>query len=312
MLISVVTPVYKAEEILPELCRRLILSLSKITDDFEIIMINDGSLGNDWEVIKTLAVNDKRIKGINLSKNFGQHFAITAGLDFAQGEWVVVMDCDLQDPPEEIVKLFEKANEGFEVVWARRYNRKDSLFKRLTSRIFISVFDKLSGLKSDPTVANFSIIKKEVVENFRKFRERNRAYSLFVRMTGFKQEYINFEHSERPFGKSSYNLSKLFKLAFEIIIAHSNKPLKISIVFGFLLTLVSLLYTFFLMIRYYTHQISVDGWTTVVVSVWFLAGLGFANMGLLGLYIGKIFDETKNRPLYIVSMSINFENCVDL
>ena len=299
--ISIVTPVYGCCKSLNNLYERLNKTLSSITNDFEIIMVNDASPDNAWEAIKELAKKDDRVKGINLSRNFGQHYAITAGLDYANGDWVVVMDCDLQDQPEEIIKLYNKAQEGYDIVFGRRAQRQDGFFKKLSSRLFYKVYDYFTESKIDNSVANFSIISQTVVKEMRKLREQNRSYPLFVNWLGFKRTNIDIEHSKREEGKSSYTLTKLINLAIDSVVAQSNKPLKLSIKFGFLMALFSLLYAGWLLIRYFLFSIPVEGWTSMMVSFYFIGGLLFANMGFLGLYIGKIFDETKNRSLYVVS-----------
>ena len=300
MKISIVTPAYRCSKCIEELYNRLVISLGKIADDFEIIFVNDSSPENDWEIISSIAQKDSRVKGINLSRNFGQHNALTAGLDFTTGDWVVVMDCDLQDQPEEIVKLFNKTKEGYDVVFGRRYERKDNFLKKMSSTLFYKVFDYFTESKFDNTIANFSISKKNVIENFRRLREKNRAFPLFILWMGFKVGYQDVEHAERKKGKSSYNIKKLINLAINSIVSQSNKPLKISIFFGFVISFFSLLIGSFLLFRHFILRIHVEGWTSVMLSIWFLGGLVFANMGLMGLYIGKVFDEAKDRPIYII------------
>jgi dolichol-phosphate mannosyltransferase len=298
--ISVVIPVYGCATSLPLLHERLTRALSRITDAYEIVMVNDASPDNAWKAIKDLAYKDPKVKGINLTKNFGQHRAITAGLDYAQGEWVVVMDCDLQDQPEEILKLYKKAQEGYDVVFGRRAERRDNPFKILASRLFYLIYDYFTGYKSDHTIANFSIISSKVVSSFRKMREQHKPYGYFVNWLGFKSAQVDVQHAKRPDGRSSYSFRKLIGLAIDNIITFSNKPLKISITIGFLMSVLSAIYAVFLIIRYFIDKVPVPGWTSVMVSIYFLAGLILANLGFLGLYIGKIFDETKKRPLYVV------------
>lgn len=271
-----------------------------ITDNYEIIMVNDASPDESWKVIKQLSTNDKRVKGINLSRNFGQHYAITAGLDFANGKWVVVMDCDLQDQPEEIIKLYNKAIEGYDIVFGQRIQRKDSYFKRLCSKLFYKVYDYFTESKVDNSVANFSIISCKVVEKLRTLREQNRSYPLFINWVGFKRTNINIEHASREEGKSSYTFKKLVNFAIDSIVSQSNKPLRLSIKFGFIVSFISIIYALWLVMGYFIYGTPVEGWTSVMVSIYFIGGLLFANMGILGLYIGKTFDESKNRPLYIV------------
>lgn len=299
--ISIVTPVYGCSKMLDELYERLQKTLSSITENFEIIMINDASPDNAWEAITKLAQKDDRVKGINFSRNFGQHYAITAGLNYANGDWVVVMDCDLQDQPEEIIKLYNKAQEGYDIVFGRRIKRRDGFFKKLGSKLFYKVYDYFTESKVDNTIANFSIISKKVLISLQSIKEQNRMYPLFVNWVGFKRVEIDIEHAKREEGKSSYTFNKLINLAIDSIVSQSNKPLKLSIKFGFLISFFSLLYGVMLIIKYFFFGVPVEGWTSVMVSIYLVGGLMFANMGILGLYIGKIFDETKNRPLYVVS-----------
>jgi len=298
--ISVITPVYGCASTLPFLYKRLVDTLQKINPNFEIIMINDASPDQAWEAIKNLTLKDTRIKGINFSRNFGQHKAITAGLDHASGEWIVVMDCDLQDQPEEILKLYEKAQEGYDVVWGQRTQRKDHFFKKLSSKLFHIVYNYFTEQNKDETIANFSIVSQKVIQHISKFREQNRNYPIFVNWAGFRTTEISIAHAPREEGNSSYTFRKLVNMAIDNIVAQSNKPLRLSIKFGFFIALFSILFAFYLILRYFFTGIPVEGWTSVMVSIYFIGGLLFANMGILGLYIGKIFDETKQRPLYII------------
>ncbi|WP_240376783.1 glycosyltransferase family 2 protein [Bacillus piscicola] len=298
--LSVVTPVYGCGECLIQLYNRLKETLQPITRHFEIIMVEDCSPDQSWNVIQQLVNKDNRVKGIRFSRNFGQHAAITAGLDQASGDWVVVMDCDLQDQPEEISKLYKKAQEGYDVVFARRYERQDTWLKRSGSRLFYKIYDYFTDGKTDPTIANFSISSHKVVENFRRLREQNRNFPLFLKWMGFHCAYVNVEHHERIHGKSSYKLGKLVNLAIDGIVSQSNKPLRLSIKFGFLLAFGAVLYGLYLMYQYFFMFEPVPGWTSIMVSIYFVGGLLFANLGILGLYMGKVFDEVKNRPLYII------------
>ena len=298
--ISVVIPIYSCGKVLHTLYESLNDTLSSISPNFEIIMINDASPDDAWTHIKELEKKDHRIKGINFSRNFGQHKAITAGLDHVSGDWTVVMDCDLQDQPKEIIKLYNKALEGYDIVVGRRVQRQDSFLKKTGSKLFYKILDFFTDNKMDSSIANFSIISLKVVKKLRTLREQHRFYPFFVNWVGFKRADIDIEHSSRNEGKSSYTLSKLINLAIDGIVSQSNKPLKISIKFGFLMSMLSFLYGTWLIIQYFVFAIPVEGWTSVMVSIYFISGLLLANMGLLGLYIGKIFDETKNRPLYII------------
>ena len=305
--ISIVSPVYHGSGCLRELYQRLIQVLEGVVDPFEIVLVNDASPDDSWDIILELAAADSRVKGVDLSRNFGQHCAITAGLDHAAGDWVVVMDCDLQDRPEEIPRLYERAMEGYDIVFARRKNRKDGFLKRLSSRVFHRLYNFLSDIKTDRHVSNFSIVSSTVVTAMGELRERNRAYSVFLQWLGFQTSYIDVEHGERFSGKSSYGLTKSIRLAVEAITSQSNKPLRLSIYIGFLMSAVSFLYAAYRIIRYYTHGVDVDGWTSLMVAGVFIGGLILANLGVVGLYLGKVFDESKHRPLYITRQLVNME-----
>lgn len=300
MKLSIVIPVYGCCKSLSNLYSRLKNTLLTINEDFEIIMVNDASPDNAWEVIKGIVSEDSRVKGINLSRNFGQHKAITAGLDYAQGDWIVVMDCDLQDKPEEIIKLYNKSQEGYDIVFGRRAERQDHFVKKLSSKLFYKVFDYFTESKVDNTIANFSMISRKVLDSLKELREQNRAYPIFVNWVGFKRAEVNIEHLKREEGKSSYTFSKLMELAIDTIVSQSNKPLKLSIKFGFTISFLTILYAMWLIIRYFVFDVPVEGWTSVMVSIYFIGGLLFANLGILGLYIGKVFDESKSRPIYII------------
>jgi len=303
--LSVVIPVYKAKACLAELHRRLVQALELITPAFEIVLVEDAGDDGSWEEIATLAQDDFRVKGVKLSRNFGQHFAITAGLDHATGDWVVVMDCDLQDQPEELGKLYSKAQEGYDIVFARRHERNDSLYRKLSSSLFSMLYNYLGDIKVDNSIANFSISSRRVIDYVRQFRERNRSFPIFLNAVGFRRAYVDVQHAPRFTGASSYTFGKLMDFAIQCIVSQSNKPLRLSIRFGFILAAISLLYATCLVVRYFTCGAGVAGWTSLMVMTSFLFGLLFTNLGILGLYMGKVFDEVKQRPLYMVVKTVN-------
>lgn len=298
--ISVVVPVYKNENSLEELYRRLRTSLENISKDFEIVMVEDCGLDRSWEIIKELASADRRVKGIQFSRNFGQHYAITAGLDHSEGDWVVVMDADLQDRPEEISRLYAKAREGYDVVLARRGKRKDKILKRLTSYIFYRIFGYLTSIERDSQIGNFRIISRRVVENFRRMRENLRFFGGLVDWMGFSTAKIDVQHDERFQGSSAYTLRKLLRLAGEAIIAYSDKPLKLSVKVGFVMSLLSFICGIYIIFRAIVYGSPVTGWASLIVSLYFIGGVIIAILGIIGIYLGKTFDESKKRPLYIV------------
>jgi len=298
--ISIVSPVYGCKTYLIELYLRLKKALDQITPDFEIIFVNDGSPDGAWNTIRELADKDIRVKGINLSRNFGQHCAITAGLDNCQGEWVVVMDCDLQDQPEEIIKLYTKAKEGYDYVQGCRNKRKDKFIKRMLSKTFYLVLQFLTDSKINSSIANFGIYNIKVIKSINELREKSRWFPTFVNWVGFYGTSINIQHGARIDGDSGYSRKKLLNLALDVILLNSNKPLKLVVKFGFSISLLSLLYAIITLFRYFNGDVTVMGWTSLIISIWFLSGIIIFIMGIIGLYLSKVYEHSKDRPLYII------------
>lgn len=303
--ISVVSPVYKAEQIVSELVKQVKDAVSIITEDFEIILVNDASPDKSWEKIEDECQKDKRIKGLNLSRNFGQHYAITAGLTFAKGEWVVVLDCDLQDRPDEIPNLYNKAQEGWDSVFAQRKVRNDSFFKKQFSKLFYSIFSYLTDTKQDASVANFGIYNRKVIDALLSMKDQIKFFPTMVQWVGFQKYYLPVKHSERYEGKSSYNFKGLMRLAFSSIIAFSDKPLRLTLKFGFGIASLSLIVMLVYFLMYLTGHIEVLGFTTLILSFWFLAGMIIFILGIIGLYLGKVFEKVKDRPTFIVQNKSN-------
>lgn len=307
-LISIVSPVYRGEKMVAELVRRNVESVTSITDDYEIILVNDASPDNSWdEIVKQCSVNPK-VKGINLSRNFGQHYAITAGLHYAKSDWVVVMDCDLQDRPEEIPNLYKKVQEGYDIVYARRVVKHVGWWKRFSSVAFHTVFDWLSGVKTDSTIANYGVFHQKVIAEYNKIPQQARSFGSIVGLLGFKIGYVDVEQDESARGGSSYTLRKLLKHSFNIIVSSTNKPLRMAVGLGFGMATVSFLLALYNLIAKLLGIISVSGYTTTVFSIWFVGGLLLFVMGVLGLYVGKIFDQVKGHPLYVVRDEVNVDN----
>jgi glycosyltransferase involved in cell wall biosynthesis len=303
--ISIVSPVYKAKTIIPELVDRIIKSVSGITENFEIILVDDNCPENSWESIRKVCERDQRVKGIKLSRNFGQHYAITAGLDNVKGEWIVVMDCDLQDLPEEIPNLFNKAQEGYDAVLAQRVIRKDSFAKRNFSRFFYKTLKSLSGIDHDESVANFGIYSRQLIDAVLKMREPIRFFPTMVHWVGFKQIKLPVQHESRTQGSSSYDYKKLFKLAMEIILSNSEKPLKFFVLLGFIISVLSIFVAVIYFIAWFTGKIHVVGFMSLIISIWMLSGLILSTLGVVGLYVGKTFESVKNRPIYLIQEKLN-------
>lgn len=246
---SVIIPVYKGAPFLTSLYDRLKNSLEKITGEFEVIFVNDFSPDNSWDIIKDLVDMDPRVIGLDLSRNFGQHYAITAGLDKCRGEWVVVMDCDLQDKPEEILKLYNKAQDGFDIVLGKRVERKDSFLKRLSSKLFYKTFSYLTDTKQDESIANFGIYNRKTIDAVVSMRENLRFFPIMVNWVGYKSISIDIEHGAREIGESSYSMRKLLKLSLNTILSYSDKPLKITVKAGFFISVLSFCYALYIIIR---------------------------------------------------------------
>jgi dolichol-phosphate mannosyltransferase len=300
--LSVVVPVYRGAPFLHELHRRLVATLEPLVGRFEIVLVEDGSPDESWSIIEDLARQDARVRGVALSRNFGQHHAITAGLRHARGQWIVVMDGDLQDPPEELPKLWAKAQEGHDCVLARRARRADASSKRLSSWLFYRVFNYLADLnyRYDGTVANFSIVSRRVADALNSMGEAVRFYGGFLMWMGFSKAYVDVRHVRRRGSESSYTFFKLMKLAINIILAHSNKPLRLCVYAGLLLSTLAFVGGVVHVVRVLVRGSPVMGWTSLIVSVWFSTGAIILALGMIGLYIDRIFTEVKHRPLYIV------------
>lgn len=306
MKLSVVIPIYGCRAALPELHRRLTESVSTLTDDYELILVNDKCPQNSWEVIEELCASDTHVKGIEMSRNFGQMKAILAGLDNADGDWIVVMDCDLQDRPEEIPKLYAKAMEGYDAVFARRAERKDNPLKVFLANMFYKVYGFATDGSYDGSVCNFSIVKRDVIKNYCKMREQHRGYVMYIRWLGYRQTTIDVEHNERFEGKSSYSLKKRINMALELLTSQSDKVLKLFVTVGFILSAVAFLTIIGLVVYHFTADVSV-GWTSLIATTVLMGGLIIMVIGVVGIYVGNIFMQTKDRPLYVIRQILNKE-----
>jgi polyisoprenyl-phosphate glycosyltransferase len=303
--ISVVSPVYQAEALIPQLVAELETELQRVASNYEIILVEDGSTDESWRAIQELCRRNTRVRGLRLSRNFGQHYAISAGLSRAGGRWVVVMDCDLQDQPSEISKLLKKTEEGYEIVLAHRTLRQDSLLKRASSRAFYGVLGWLTGMKQDPAVANFGVYSDKVIAAINSMPETIRYFPTMVRWVGFKAASVPVAHAARPRGGSSYSLGKLLNLALDICLAYSDKPLRLVIGTGFAVSIIGFLFALFTLVQALRGDIAVLGYASLIVSIWTLSGLIIFIIGVVGLYVGKSFEGVKRRPPFIIAESTN-------
>jgi len=298
-MISIVSPVYRAEKILPILVSEINLVMERIGEDYEIILVDDRSPDNSWEVMKVLSSQNSKIKSIRLSRNFGQHSAIFAGLTKTKGDWVVVMDCDMQDQPKEIAKLYKKALEGYDIVLGQRENRKDKFLKKLTSRLFYKVFNYLSGANFDNNVANFGIYHQKTIKSILDMKDYVKFFSLFINWIGFKSVSIPIEE-----GKSTYSVGRLFKQAFNVIISFSDKPLRLFINFGLSISVLSFIVGIYYLYLALTGKIAQPGFSSLILSIWFLSGIIISCIGIVGVYLGKTFDQAKGRPTFIIDEEV--------
>jgi dolichol-phosphate mannosyltransferase len=290
---------------LDELVQRIHAAIKDLTDNYEILLVNDCSPDLSWNKITEICARDKKVKGINLSRNFGQPYAITAGLSYAKGEYVAVIDCDLQNKPEDLPAMYRKAQEGYDIVSARRVVREDTFLKRLSSAMFHKAYDFLSGFKTDKAVAEFGIYSKKVVKVYCSIPEYSRSFVELVHTLGFKKTTVDVLHDHRLEGESSYNLYRLLKLSYDSIISNSNRPLHLAVSLGLIMSVLSFLMAIYNIFAKFYGLNEVVGYTSTIFSIWFVGGLLLFMMGVLGLYIGKIFDQVKGRPIFIVSETLN-------
>jgi len=310
-LYSVVVPLYNEELVINETYNRLTKVLQKINGDYEIIFVNDGSRDKTEEIAKEIARKDPKVKLINFSRNFGHQNAITAGMDHSSGEAVVVIDADLQDPPELIYEMIDKYHEGYDVVYAVRTKRKgETFFKKFSAKVFYRLLKKLVDIDIPVDTGDYRLISRAVCDVLKRMRERNRFVRGMVSWIGFKQIGIPFVREERFAGETKYPLSKMIKFSLDGIISFSSKPLKFTTHVGFILAFCSILYAIFLIINKLIFSNVVPGWTSIVVILLFISGVQLIALGILGEYIARIYDESKNRPMYVCKELINFDNNV--
>jgi dolichol-phosphate mannosyltransferase len=303
--LSVVIPVYNESSLIDELVKRVKTNVKLITEDYEMIIIDDGSQDDTWILIEKEAKLEDRIKGIKFSRNFGHHYAITAGLHNAKGDWVIVMDGDLQDRPEVIPELYKKAQQGFDVIFVSRQNRPEKLYYRIAQKIFYWILRSLSGLDFDSRQANFSIISNKVVDAYKKFPENARFYGSTIKWLGFKRSFLLADHGVRHSGKPSYTIKKRLKLASDIILSFSERPLKGSIYVGLFMSLISFFSAGMIIYNSTKFGYEVLGWASLITAIFFTSGLILILIGISAIYIGEVFKQVKNRPLYIVDTIIN-------
>ncbi len=299
---SFVVPVYGSPESLAPLCSRIREACAGVS--YELVLVDDRCPRGSWHEIKRLAISDPAILGIRLSRNFGQHAAIQAGLSRAKGEWIIVMDCDLQDRPEEVPRLWSKALEGFDVVRAKRVTRSDPMHRRLLSRAFYAFLSYLTDTKQNPEFSNFGIYSRRVIETITSWEEESKYFPAIVSWVGFSQSTLPVEQNSRFEGRSSYTFGKLLALGLNVIVGFSDKPLKVVMASGFLIALLSFGMAFFVLVAHLLGALTVQGWASMALSLWFVAGCLMFSVGLTGLYVGRTLGETKGRPTFIIDCEL--------
>ena len=300
--ISVVIPVYKTEAYVDELAARLQRVLKDLVTRHEIIFIDDGSPDNSWKLIDSLANRFSQVRGIKLSRNFGQHSAIAAGLRHASGDWVVVMDGDLQDLPEDIPALYKTAIDGAKIVVAKRVTRDEKYLKKFASKLFYKLFASLTGSSLTHQHGNFGIYSRKVIDSINQMPENERSFGLFAEWVGFDRAEILVDRAKRDYGNSSYTFVSLIRLASKSIISYSNKPLYFVTTLGLIIFVASTSFAFFLFVRYLLFGVEAQGWTSLMVALFLNSGLIIGTLGILGIYVGSIFTEVKHRPQYIIDL----------
>jgi dolichol-phosphate mannosyltransferase len=300
--LSVVSPVYNEEGCIGELCRLLIETLSQMDCEYEIVLVDDGSADSSWAKISELSKRYPEIRGVRFSRNFGHHCALSAGLHHAVGDWIVVMDSDLQDTPSSIPDLLHKARtEGYDIVLARRMRRKFGWFKNFCSRMFYRVFRYLTGSKYDGEAGVYRIMSRPVVDAFCRLPEIDSFFPAMIDWVGFRQGSIYVTHGKRFAGETKYPLYKQITLAINAILSFSDKPILIVVYFGLGISAFSILYATYIVIRGLVSNFAVLGYASIITSIFFIGGVMIATLGLIGLYVGRIFRQVKGRPLYIVA-----------
>lgn len=308
-LISVISPVYRAEKILPELVKRIdeVAKANKL--NVEIILVDDNSPDHSWEVILQLRKSYPSLRGFRLSRNFGQHYGITAGLEKAKGDYAVVMDCDLQDNPDYIPKMLKLIKEGNDIVCTVKKTKKHNLYRRITSNLFFIFYNFLTGTNLQKNLGGYTMLNRNALNGFLRVKDYHRHFSLVLSWIGYKKVYMEVEHDERFEGKSTYSFVKLIKHAMDGIVSQSDKLLRLSIYLSFIFVSSAILGSIYILyVSIFRTGYYVVGWPSVAMIILFASGLILFTLGITGIYIGKIFEQVKDRPLYLISEETDPEN----
>ncbi len=305
-LISVVSPVYRAEAILETFVERVVDVVTGITQDYEIILVDDGSPDQSWEKIKAICLKNPRVKGIKLSRNFGQQSAIGACFEHSRGDYVTLMDCDLQDNPAYIPEMYKLFDGSIDYVLSRRQSKKQGILRGIIGKFFYKIYNWLAGTELDGNIGPLSVLSRKFVDAYLRFGAYHRVYFTTIHWLGFKGKVVDVQTEERFSGSSSYTIVKLIGIALNIIVANSDRLLNLSVVIGLTFMAVSFLgaFSIFLSIVLFGVEFAA-GWPSVIVLILFCTGLILLSMGVAGLYIGKVFEQVKNLPRYLVQDTLN-------
>lgn len=302
--LSIVVPIFNEEPIITELHQRLSSAAKSISPNYEIIFVNDGSKDNSLIAIHRLSELDKNCYYINFSRNFGHQLAVTAGLDVARGEAVVIIDGDLQDPPELIPQMYEKYKEGYDVVYAKRKQRKgESIFKKLTAKMFYRILQKITNINIPLDVGDFRLIDKKVVKALKLMPEKNKFLRGQIAWLGFSSTHVLFDRDQRKHGKTGYTFSKMMHFAMDGITSFSDKPLQFVSKLGFFISIISFLIILYACYSHFVLNQTITGWTSLIISSMFIGGVQLISLGVIGAYVSRINKNVQNRPLYIIEKS---------
>lgn len=306
-LYSYVIPVYNEEKNISLIYDKIVNIMNPVSDNYEIIFTNDGSKDNSYTELKKIAVNDDKIKVINLSRNFGHQAALTAGLKYAKGDAVISMDCDLQDPPEVVAEMINKWHEGFDIVYARRSKRKDNFFKKYSALFYYKLLRKFSDVDIPRNVGDFRLTSKKVLDVLNSMPEKARYLRGMVAWVGFKYTFVDFERPERIHGETNYTLTKMVRLAMDGIFNFSLLPLKFGFVLGGISIFTGTAFLIYMIFDILINNTRYELYKFLTVTLFIFTGFQFILMWLLGEYIGRIYDENKNRPLFVIDEKINID-----
>ncbi len=307
-LLSIVVPVYNEQEVIDETYRRLSAVFKDYFMDVEYIFINDGSKDNTYFKLKDIASGNKEVRVINFARNFGHQIAITAGMDYAMGDAVVIIDADLQDPPEIILQMVDKWEEGYQVVYGKRLQREgETFFKKVTAKTFYRFLDSMTDVKLPVDVGDFRLIDRKVCDAMKCLPERSRYVRGLVSWVGFKQTSVEYHREKRFAGETKYPLKKMLKLAGDGIFSFSYKPLKLATFVGMLVSVLSFIYLVVVLVQKFIKNDVVSGWASSIAVTLFLNGVMLIVIGIMGEYVGRIYEEVKARPLYIVGELMGFD-----